>query len=127
MTEDEINDFFPPTLDEMIAENQNIALNEDKPVPVAGTDNHIVHIQIHNKANATKSAIAHIETHKQAMLVQQQNPGLYEEELGTAEEEMGSQPGNEGVVSPGAVKNTRNVSPSNEAKLSQNTVEQIRT
>ena len=126
MNEDEINDFFPPTLDEMIAENQNIMLNEDEPVPVKGTDNHIVHIQIHNKANATKATIAHIETHKQAMLVQQQNPDFYEEEQGTAEGEMGSQPGDEGAVSGRPVTGQRNANASDEAKLSQNKVEQIR-
>jgi len=126
MNEEEINDLFPPTLDEMIAENQNIKLNENKPVPVLGTDNHIVHIQIHNKANATKATIAHIETHKQAMLIQQQNPELYETQQGTAEEEMGSQPGNEGVISPRPVRGTRNMNPSDKAKLSQNNVEQVR-
>jgi len=127
MNEDEINDLFPPTLDEMIAENQNIALNNNKPVSVRGTDNHIVHIQIHNKANATKATIAHIETHKQAMLIQQQNPNLYEQQEGTAEEEMGSQPGNEGAVSARPVTGMRNANASDRAKLSQNQVEQIRT
>ena len=126
MNEDEINDFFPPTLDEMIAENQNIALNEDKEVPVLGTDNHIVHIQIHNKANATKSTIAHIETHKQAMLVQQQNPDLYEQQQGTAEEEMGSQPGNEGGMTAGRPTGQRNMNASDQAKLTQNQVEPTR-
>ena len=126
MNEDEINDFFPPTLDEMIADNQNIYLNDNKQVPVLGTDNHIVHIQIHNKANATRATIAHIETHKQAMLLQQQNPDLYETQQGTAEEEMGSQPGNEGTVSPSPVTGQRNMNASDQAKLSQNQVEQVR-
>jgi len=126
MNEDEINDFFPPTVDELIAGNQNIFLNKDKEVPVKGTDNHIVHIQIHNKANPTKATIAHIETHKQAMLLQQQNPDLYETQQGTAEEEMGSQPGNEGVMTPNRVTGERNMNASDRAKLSQNQVEQIR-
>ena len=127
MSQDEIDDFFPPTVDELVAENQNIMLNKNEPVPVLHTDNHIVHIQIHNKANATKATIAHIETHKQAMLLQQQNPEMFEAQQGTAEEEMGSQPGNEGMVSGGPVRETRNINASDRAKLSQNQVEQIRT
>ena len=128
MTTDEIDDLLPQTIDEMIAENQNKALNQNKLVPVLNTDNHIVHIKMHCKANATKEAVAHIETHKKALLMQQQNPDLIPLGPQMAEEEQGTQPGNEGVVSPGSAQGSQQVSPSNSAKLSQGQgFEQIRT
>ena len=94
-------------------------MNQGIEVPVSNTDNHIVHIQIHCKANATKQTIAHIETHKKALLMQQQNPNLIPQGPQMAEESQGTQPGNEGVVSPQGPQGVQQITPANTAKLSQ--------
>lgn len=67
---DELDLLFPPTIDEMQAEDENVFLNKDKPVQVLAEQDHIAHMEVHNKTNATKASKAHIETHKHMMMIQ---------------------------------------------------------
>ena len=90
MERDEIDVLFPPTLDEMMAREQNDALDENKQVPVLPQDNHAVHLEIHAEAADTDATYAHIETHKQAMLLQRDNPELFP---GTEQQQPAQQAG----------------------------------
>jgi hypothetical protein len=38
-------------------------------VPIAASDDHVVHLIIHQKAKTTKVTLAHVETHKKALLL----------------------------------------------------------
>lgn len=77
MDSDEIDRLFPQTIDERIAEDQNKLLNENMPAPVLAEDDHLVHLECHQRANDTKAAYAHIETHKAALMLKKSNPDLF--------------------------------------------------
>lgn len=77
MKKEEIDLMFPPTVDELQAQDENDLLNESKVVPINLRDNHKVHIQIHAKADQNPQSVAHIRAHKAAMLVVRNNPELF--------------------------------------------------
>ena len=74
---DEIERMIPPTIDEMRAEEENEALNKNKTVPISANDDHVVHLEIHKKANQTPATFAHIEAHKAALLLAKERPELF--------------------------------------------------
>jgi hypothetical protein len=67
----ELDRFLPPTIDEMRAEDENEKLNKNtlEGVQIEPTDDHATHLEIHGKAADTKAKFAHIEAHKQAMMI----------------------------------------------------------
>jgi len=73
---DEMDRFLPPTIDELMAEDENELLNENKFVRVFPEDDDLVHLEIHSKINATQSSTVHVETHKRALLEKKKNPEL---------------------------------------------------
>lgn len=77
LQKDEIERLFPPTIDERIAEDQNLFLNQDKQQPVLPEDDHNVHLEVHAKAKPTKATFAHIETHKKALSIKKVRPELF--------------------------------------------------
>lgn len=77
LEKDELEMLFPPTIDERIAEDENVLLNEDKFVAVQSEDEHNIHLEIHAKATPTDKALAHIETHKQALSIKKTNPEFF--------------------------------------------------
>ena len=80
LEKDEIERLFPPTIDEMIAEDQNKSLSQNKTVEILAEDDHNVHLEIHSKAAATNATYAHIEAHKKALSVKKTRPELFPEE-----------------------------------------------
>ncbi len=79
---DEIERMLPPTVDERIAEEQNILLNENKLAPVLPEDDHNVHLEIHSRANDTQAAKVHIRTHVEALSYKKTRPELFPEDTG---------------------------------------------
>lgn len=96
---DDLDRMLPPTVDERIAEDQNKMLNIDKIMPVLPTDDHNVHLEVHAKANPTAAALAHIETHKQALTLKKVSPEFFPEDPDAANFQ---EPGTERVDVPGA-------------------------
>jgi hypothetical protein len=94
-----VDKYLPPTIDEMRAEQENEALNEDtlQGVVIEPTDDHKTHLEIHGKAADTKAKMAHIEAHKKAMMIQRNQPelfaGLAPEAGGPAQPANGQGPG----------------------------------
>lgn len=80
MTKDELDRLYPPTIDEMQAEEENDMLNDNKPVKVAAAQNHVIHIEMHSKAKDTVAKSHHIETHKKAMMLKVTRPDLFPED-----------------------------------------------
>ena len=76
LKQDEINQLFPKTIDELLAEEENDNLEANKLATVRATDNHQVHLYIHNKLSDTPAKYAHIRAHKKAMVVIKENPSL---------------------------------------------------
>ena len=68
---------FPPTIDEMRAEDENQQLNENKLPKIHPLDDDIIHIEIHNKALDKKSKLAHIEAHKLMMMKKKEKPEIF--------------------------------------------------
>lgn len=77
LEKDEIDRLLPPTIDEMIAEDENDTLNKNKFAQVRSEDNHNVHLEIHSKAAETDSKMAHINTHKRALMLIKTDPELF--------------------------------------------------
>ncbi len=77
LTRDEVDRLLPPTIDELLAEEENDMLNQDKLPPVNANDNHIVHWEIHSKAKESTAKMAHMQAHKQAMIIKRDQPEIF--------------------------------------------------
>lgn len=73
---DEIDLLLPPTIEELRAQDENMQLEKDEIVEVLPTDDHITHLEIHNKLSDTPAKYAHIEAHKRAMLLARVRPDI---------------------------------------------------
>jgi len=80
MKKDEIERLFPATIDERIAEDQNVFINRNELVPVLTEDDHNVHLEIHSKAADTPAKAVHVETHKRALSLKKAKPELFPQE-----------------------------------------------
>jgi hypothetical protein len=80
LSKDEINSIYPPTYDELLAEDENEKLNEDKLVIPNPDDNDQIHLTMHNKAKDGRAKTAHVEAHKASMLIKRQQPELFSPE-----------------------------------------------
>jgi hypothetical protein len=76
LTKQEIEMVVPPTIDELNADEENSHLDDDKKVWVAITDDHNIHMEIHNRATDTHAKYAHIDAHRQALMKIKANPDL---------------------------------------------------
>ncbi len=76
LKKDEIDLLLPPTIEELRAEDENKQLEKDELVEVLPTDDHVTHLEIHNKLSDTPAKYAHIEAHKRAMLLARVRPDL---------------------------------------------------
>ncbi len=77
MTKEQIDMFFPPTADELQAEDENIMLNQGRMPAIGIRDDHRIHIHIHVKAKQTPQSLAHIRAHKKLMIVKRNRPDLF--------------------------------------------------
>jgi hypothetical protein len=68
---------LPPVVDELIAEDENKILEKNGLVKVKPTDDYIIHMEIHNKLSDTPAKYAHMNAHKQAMILKKTNPELF--------------------------------------------------
>lgn len=76
LKKDVINQMMPPVVDELVADDENIKLEKNLVVPVKVTDDHVIHMEVHNLASDTPAKYAHIEAHKRAMILLKTNPQL---------------------------------------------------
>ena len=101
LKKDEIERLFPPTVDERIAEKENVLLNEDKMVPVQAEDNHLEHLEVHSMANLTNATKAHIATHERALSIKKVRPELFPQDQPQVDENgQPIQPGQGGGQNP---------------------------
>lgn len=77
LKKDEIDQILPPVIDELVAEDENKKLESNEIVMVKAEDDHVIHMEIHNKLSDTPAKYAHIEAHKQAMMLKKTNPELF--------------------------------------------------
>lgn len=78
LKKEELDMVFPPTVDELQAEEENKMLNEDKLPKIGVQDDHQVHIYVHGKANQTPATLAHIRAHKKLMILKRNRPDLFQ-------------------------------------------------
>lgn len=109
LQKDELDRLFPPTIDEREAEEQNDLLSEDKLVPVLAEDDHNVHLEIHGKAAETPATKAHIEAHKQALMLKKVKPELFPEDQQATDFQA---PGTKNILPPSVSAGQKPVSPS---------------
>jgi len=76
MKTDLVEQMFPPTIDELRAEEENALINEGKKAIVLPQDDHYGHMQIHNKLPDSPVKTAHINAHKRALILQKLQPEL---------------------------------------------------
>lgn len=77
LKKDEIDMILPPTVDELIATDENVLLEKNEVVMVKATDDHQMHLEVHNKLSDTPAKMAHIGAHKRAMAIKKTNPELF--------------------------------------------------
>jgi len=75
---DEVNIVYPPTVDELIAQDENEKfLNDNKLTMVSPDDDDYAHMQIHSKASETAAKAAHIHAHKTQLILKRRQPELF--------------------------------------------------
>jgi len=72
-----IDQLFPPTIDELVAQEENEFLNRNEKRQVNPTDDDNMHLAIHNKAKDTPYKIAHMHAHKKAMYLKKVHPEMF--------------------------------------------------
>lgn len=77
MSKEEVDLAFPPTIDELQAQDENLLLNEGKLPKISVTDDHLTHIDIHSKAVQNATSVTHILAHKKLMLIKRDRPDLF--------------------------------------------------
>lgn len=77
MNKEEIDTAFPPTVDELQAEDENELLNASKLPTIDVQDDHRTHISIHAKANQNAQSMAHIRAHKKLMVIKRNRTDLF--------------------------------------------------
>jgi len=76
MKTDLIEQIYPPTIDELRAEEENKMINEGTKALVMAEDDHYMHLQIHNKLGDSPEKLAHMNAHKRALILQKVNPEM---------------------------------------------------
>lgn len=76
LKQDEIDRLLPPTVDELIAREENEKLDANEAVEVNVVDDHQIHLEAHVNAKDTDALRAHIKAHRDAMMVRRENPAL---------------------------------------------------
>jgi hypothetical protein len=76
LTKEEVDTVVPQTIDELNADEENKLLDKNKKVLVAITDDHNLHMEIHNRVTDTAQKYGHIAAHKQALIKLKVNPEL---------------------------------------------------
>ena len=77
LMKEELALMFPPTVDELQAEDENVLLNQEKTAQISIQDDHATHLEIHTKANPNPYTIAHIRQHKKLMIEKRNRPDLF--------------------------------------------------
>lgn len=76
LKKEELDMAFPKTVDEMQAEAENEKLNRNEFVAAKLTDDHLLHREIHAKANQNAASIVHMRMHDEMMLTKRDRPDL---------------------------------------------------
>ena len=77
MSKEELDLTFPPTVDELQAEDENELINANKIPSISINDDHLAHLEIHAKANQNAYSLAHIRAHKRLMIIKRNRPDLF--------------------------------------------------
>lgn len=72
-----LNLIFPPTIDELRAEDENALIANNKLPEIKAIDDDLIHMEFHNKAVDTKAKFAHMEAHKFMMLFKKEHPEMF--------------------------------------------------
>jgi len=76
---DKLKQLFPPTYDELRAEEENKEIEAGNVPRVMVTDNHMEHFGVHARLNESKEKENHIKIHYEAMRLQKENLRAYQE------------------------------------------------
>jgi len=107
LKKDVINQMLPPIIDEIDAEDENVLLEKNKVVEVLPTDDHIIHMEIHNKLSDTPAKYAHINAHKKAMMLKKLRPELFPQAQNTANPTNGAGIGDKNLPTMARGNNTQ--------------------
>ena len=76
---DKLRQLFPPTYDELKAEEENKEIEDGNVPRVLVTDDHMEHLAVHARVNESEEKEKHIKVHYEAMRIQKMNIKAYEE------------------------------------------------
>lgn len=115
-TKAELSLMFPPTIDELRADDENSKIEQGKLPKINFYDDDIIHMEIHNKASNNSAKIAHMEAHKAMMFIKKKRPELQPmpQENQSGQKDMALSPVSVGSGNSGGMKpETNNVKVSN--------------
>ncbi len=90
MTRATIDQLFPQTPDELLAEDENLKMEKGTKVPVRTSDDDMQHIQVHAKLAGNALADAHVASHKRNMMLKKARPELAPQAENPAEQQAAS-------------------------------------
>ena len=76
MKQDLVEQIYPPVIDELRAEEENMLITDGSKAIVLPEDDHYMHLQIHNKLPDSPVKTAHMNAHKRALMLQKMQPEL---------------------------------------------------
>lgn len=97
LKKDVIDMILPPTIDELEAKDENEMLEKNERVDVLPTDDHVIHMEIHNKLSDTPAKYAHIQAHRRAMMLKKVKPDLFPQMPSASNPTGGTGVGNENL------------------------------
>lgn len=92
MSTSEVEHMIPLTVDEEIAQAENVKIMEGEPVPVDfARDNHEIHMRVHSSLEDTPESRAHVMAHQLAMITKRTQPNLLppEQQAGDKQHKQG--------------------------------------
>ena len=106
MEHDQIERLYPPTVDELLALEENVKLSKNEVVNVGENDNHEAHIEQHQKAAQTKALESHLKAHRTMQRIKKAQPDIFPpEEAQVALGENGEQQGQRSLAAQTAQPN----------------------
>ncbi len=103
---EQLERLYPPTVDELLALEENEKLSKDEIVEVGENDNHVAHKEQHQKAAQTKALEAHIKAHTTMQRIMKNQPEIFpQEDAGQVPGEEQALPGARSLASQSATPN----------------------
>jgi len=77
---EQLERLYPPSVDELLALEENEKLSNNDLVPVGENDNHEIHIEQHMRAAQTNALDSHVKAHRTMQRIKKNQPDIFPQE-----------------------------------------------